>query len=159
MAVVPLAPSGTKRTLSVARNSSALLAATLPTAFQVLPSRLYCQVPLPLVSPVMAIPCSAPLSTSLMLAPTTLATVCPALLIAPSLNGVSDGAAGVSTGASLSVVTLSVAWAMPLENARLPPLLLVSAVLRVLLVDAVPLLRSQARNDRLTFSPLPWSGT
>ncbi|MCY1280087.1 hypothetical protein D9M70_288610 [compost metagenome] len=62
-------------------------------------------------------------------------------------------------GASLTLVTLRVASAVPLENAVLPPLLLVSAVLRVALVDAVPMFWSQARKVRLAVPPLAPSGT
>ena len=66
-AVVPLMPFGTKRTWSVERSSKALLTLTIPTLYQLLPSRLYCQVPLPAFRLVMAMPLDAPTSTSVKL--------------------------------------------------------------------------------------------
>ena len=49
--------SGTKRSLSVARSSRADVSETVPTANQLLPPLVeYCQVPLPLVRPVTAMP-------------------------------------------------------------------------------------------------------
>ena len=71
----------------------------------------YSQPPLPLVSAVTAIPCSAPGSTSLMLAPTIVATVWPLLAVWSSLMGLNTGAAAVSSGASLRALTASVALA------------------------------------------------
>src|SRR5256885_305294 len=55
--VVAFWPSGTRRNLSVERKSRADVLLTEPTAFQVLPLSVeYCQVPVPLVNPVTAIP-------------------------------------------------------------------------------------------------------
>ena len=114
--VVPWTPSGTKRTRSVARSRSALPDDTVPTLAQVVPPfTLYCQVPLPETRLVIAMPCTAPLSTSVMLLPTTLATVWPALPVSPSVSPVSVGEAGVSTGASLTALTTRLACAVPVE--------------------------------------------
>src|SRR5207244_1942699 len=59
-------PSGTSRSLSLLRRSKAELPLTEPTAVQVVPLSVeYCQVPVPLLRLVTAIPFTAPLSTSL----------------------------------------------------------------------------------------------
>ncbi|GAB7529228.1 hypothetical protein PS3A_16370 [Pseudomonas sp. 3A(2025)] len=102
-------------------------------------------------------PVSAPVSTS-VIPPVRVLTRAPVLAIEVSVSVGRLGATGVITGASLSVVTTSVAWAVPVENAVLPPLVVVSAVLRVPLVDAVPVVRSQARKVKPTFSLLALSG-
>src|SRR5262249_45073988 len=63
--VVPFWPSGTKRNLSLERKSNADELLTAPTLVQVVPASIeYCQVPVPLVKLVTAIPFTAPLSTS-----------------------------------------------------------------------------------------------
>ena len=117
---------------------------TAPIAVHVAPPSLeYCQAPLPLASALIAMPCSAPLSRSLIEAPTTAATVWPALAVWSSVIEFKVGAAGVSTGASFTGLTvIELLNAAPLK-AVLPPLLLVSAV-----PPAVPLVWSQARQIR-----------
>jgi hypothetical protein len=103
LALVPFSPLGTKRRLSLARNSRALVLVTAPTSDQLdLPSVEYCQVPLPLVRPVTAMPSDAPLSTSLTLAPSRVETCAPALPVASSVIVGKVGAAGVRTGASFT---------------------------------------------------------
>src|SRR5208282_4894625 len=67
-AVGPFRIPGTKRNMSVARNSNAELSETDPTAFQVVPPLSeYCQRPVLLLSPVTAIPCGALWSASVTL--------------------------------------------------------------------------------------------
>src|SRR5205814_1256163 len=64
-AEVAFCPSGTSRSLSVERNSSADVLLTVPTSLQVLPAFAeYCQVPVPLLRLLTAMPFIAPLSTS-----------------------------------------------------------------------------------------------
>src|SRR6218665_3611301 len=153
-------PSGTKRTRSPLRSSSAEASETAPTFCQLAPPLvLYCQVPVPEVRPVRAMPCTAPVSASVTWPVRKLDTATPGLLVSESVRPVSVGPAGVSTGASLTLLTVSVACAVPLEYAALPPLVLVSAVLRVPLVDAAPALWSQARKVRPAALPLAPSGT
>jgi hypothetical protein len=120
-AVVAFSALGTKRTRSVLRRSNAESSATVPTASQLLPLLIeYCHVPLPLVSDVMAIPSTAPLSTSVMRSPPAeammLATVCPALLTSSSVIVVRVMSPVLSsTGASLTLVTVIEAVARLLE--------------------------------------------
>src|SRR5438552_3995256 len=65
LAVVPLLPSGTNRSLSLERKSRAEELVTAPTPVQVVPASVeYCQVPVLLVRPVTAMPLTAPVSTS-----------------------------------------------------------------------------------------------
>ena len=57
---LPLAP-GTMRSRSVARSSRALVLLTLPSAVQFEPALVeYCQLPLALFAPVIAMPCTEP---------------------------------------------------------------------------------------------------
>ena len=112
VALVAFCASGTKRSRSVPRNSNADVSLTTPSAFQVLPLLLeYSQVPLPLVSAITAMPCSAPASASLMPPPRMAATDCPPLLVWFSLMPLNTGVATVSTGASLTAPTAMVALA------------------------------------------------
>ena len=107
LAVVPWMPSGTKRTRSLLRSSSAETVETVPTSCQLAPlSRLYCQVPRPAFRSVMAMPCSAPLSTSLTLPVMRLETAWPTLLMSVSVSPFNDGPLGINTGASLTLVTV-----------------------------------------------------
>ena len=131
LAAVPATPLGTKRIESVARNSSALASLTMPTAIQVAPaSVLYCQVPLPEARAVMAMPLSAPLLVSEMLAPAKLSTVCPALPVSFSVMAVSAGDPSASTGAALGSMILSVSVWVPAEAPELlssAPILIVTS--------------------------------
>ncbi|MCY1542757.1 hypothetical protein D9M68_785200 [compost metagenome] len=65
----------------------------------------------------------------------------------------------MSTGASLTLLTLRLACATVLEKAELPPLVVVSAVLRVPPTLALPLLWSQARKLSVGEPPFWPSGT
>ncbi|GGK47327.1 hypothetical protein [Salinarimonas ramus] len=64
----------------------------------------------------------------------------------------------VTSGASLTAVTAINAVAVCVENAVGPPLIVVSAVLRVPFVEAVPLVWSQPRKSNVAVSPLIPSG-
>ena len=68
-------PSGTKRTLSVPFSSTALESETAPTSLQsASPTFMYWNLPPPVtVVPVMAMPSTAPLSTSVIWPPSKLA--------------------------------------------------------------------------------------
>ena len=90
-------------------------------------------------------PLTAPISTSVV-PPVRELTRSPELVVDESVSGDRVGDTGVMTGASLTELTTRVAWAVPVENAVLPPLLVVSAVLRTPAAEAVPEVRSQARN-------------
>ena len=97
-------------------------------------------MPLP-VTAVTAMPFSAPLSTSAQLAPVRIALTVVPLEVVSSLVPVRLTLAPlVMVGASLIALTVKLAVSVALENALLPPLLLVSAV-----PPFVPLVRSQAR--------------
>ena len=85
-------------------------------------------------------PCTAPLSTSLIEPPTIDATVWPALAVWSSVIEVTVDPMGVSTGASLTAVTVMLAVSVAVLNALLPPLVELSTLL-----PAAPLLWSQAR--------------
>ncbi|MNG17444.1 hypothetical protein D3C84_1014320 [compost metagenome] len=63
------------------------------------------------------------------------------------------GASGASTGASFTLLTLRLACATVVEKAELPPLVVVSAVLRVPSTVALPLLWSQARKPSVGEPP------
>ena len=64
---VPFNPSGTNRSLSMERRSNAVVLLTVPTPVQVVPLSIeYCHVPLPDTTVVTAIPCVAPVSTSVI---------------------------------------------------------------------------------------------
>ena len=130
--------------MSLASSSSAVLLLTAPTAVHVVPPSIeYCQLPLVEVRPVIAIPFTAPASTSLMLAPMNDETVCPGsltLLVWSSVIAVSVGLIGVNTGASLTLATVRCAVSVAVENAVVPPLALVSAV-----VPWLPAVSSHAR--------------
>ncbi|MNP60621.1 hypothetical protein D3C76_1557210 [compost metagenome] len=102
-------------------------------------------------------PLSAPVSTSVT-PPNSVLTASPLLLVELSVRVVMVGLTGVITGASLTEVTIRVAWAKPVEYAVVLPLNVVSPVLGEPLVDAAPLVRSQARKVMETFSPLALSG-
>src|SRR5947208_247051 len=79
---VPFCPSGTKRSLSVERSSSAALLDTEPTAFQVLPALVeYCQTPVPLLKPVTALPSRRSADLSLILPLISVDTRSPLLLV------------------------------------------------------------------------------
>ena len=98
--------------------------ARIPATFHVDPPLSeYCQVPLPLSTPVMATPCSAPESASVIEAPTMEAMVCPPLVVSSSVIGTSSGATGVSPGASLTATTLmsTVLLTTPAEPVPLLP--------------------------------------
>ena len=124
MAVVAFCASGTKRMLSLALSNSALLSATVPTSSQPAP-KLYCHLPLPLLTPVIAIPCNAAASTSLtpVLLPVAAEPASrseiswPMLPVASSLIGVSTGSPVASTGASLTAVTLMPSVPVPTDHA------------------------------------------
>src|SRR5258707_992358 len=80
--VVPLAPSGTNRSLSLERNSKADELLTAPTPVQVVPASVeYCHVPVLLFKPVTAIPLTAPESTSETLAEIKVETRSPPLVV------------------------------------------------------------------------------
>jgi hypothetical protein len=85
-------------------------------------------------------PCSAPASTSEALPARIEATVWPVLSTSSSSMLVSTGACGVSTGASLTGVTVCVAVSVAALKALVPP-----PAPTATLVPAVPLLWSQAR--------------
>ena len=138
--------SGTKRNLSVARSSRAEASETVPTAFQLVPPLIeYCQVPLPLVSAVTAMPSTAPASTSVMRSPPALAMIAetrsPPLVVWSSVMVVSVMAPLLSSsGASLTAVTVMLLLAVAALKAVEPPLVVVFAVR-----PAVPVVWSQAR--------------
>ena len=121
-------PSGTKRILSVLASSRPLLPVRPVTVFQVVPPSVeYCQLPLPLLVALMAMPWTAPVSTSPTVLPRKLATVWPALAVSSSVSGLRVGASALSTGASFTAETATLmpfCWA---EKAVVPPLAVVSA--------------------------------
>ena len=112
LAFVPLSVFGTRRTRSVSRSSNAAVSVTVPIAFHVDPAFVeYSQVPLPLLSAVMATPSGALASTSVIRSPPALAmmeaTVLPALLVCFSVMVVSVMLPLLSrTGASLTALTV-----------------------------------------------------
>src|SRR5258708_33412842 len=94
--------SGTKRTRSVERRSSAELFATAPTAVQLEPpSTENCQVPFACAVVVIAIPFRAPASGSVTV-PMTDETSCPAVAVWSSVIVVKLAAAAFQTGAVLA---------------------------------------------------------
>ena len=121
--------------------------ATVPTAVQVASLVEYCQAPVLLLSPVTAMPCTAPGSGSLTMPAISVETWLPPLPGWSSLIVV-KGFAPESTGASLLTVIVDVAVAV--LKAELPPLTVVSASL-----PAVPLVWSQARNVTPPVEPMP----
>ena len=138
---MPFWPSGMKRTRSPERSSSADPPLTAPTLLQLRPpSTEYCHAPLPSAVAVIAMPCTAPVSTSLIDAPMKEATVWPLFAVWSSVIELSDGVAAASTGASLTAETAIVAVSVAVLKAADPPLVLVSALL-----PAAPLVWSQAR--------------
>ena len=119
---------------------------TVPTRFQLVPPSVeYCQVPLPLVRPVTAMPSTAPKSLSVMRSPPALAMIVetrsPPLVVWSSVMVDSDGAPLLSsTGASFTAVTVMLLLAVAALKAVEPPLVVVFAVR-----PAVPVVWSQAR--------------
>src|SRR5256714_571125 len=154
LAVVPLAPSGTKRSLSLERNSKADELLTAPTPVQVVPASVeYCHVPLLLTRLVTAIPLTAPLSTSVTFPEINVETRSPELVVWSSLIVVKL-LAPERTGASFTLVTVIFDVAVAVLKAVVPPLTVVST-----LVPCVPLVWSQAQNVTLAVVPLAPSGT
>ncbi len=87
---MPLSPLGTNLSMSLLRSRRAVEFPTVPTSLQLLPPfSEYCQVPLPLVSDVIAMPSTAPASLSVMRSPPAVeirdATVVPELLVSSSV--------------------------------------------------------------------------
>ena len=111
-------------------------------------------MPLPLTRPVIAMPSSAPVSTSLTEPPSNVEIWIPPLPMSSSVIVGRLGAAGVSTGASLTAVTVMSAVSVAVENAA------DSAVgARVDLRAGQPLVWSQARKVKLAVSAFSPSGT
>src|SRR5947209_18339609 len=82
LAVVPFWPSGMKLGRAVGRGKRSEELLTLPTLFQVLPPSVeYCQAPVLLLMLVTAMPCTAPLSTSVIFPETKVATESPVLFV------------------------------------------------------------------------------
>ena len=105
----------------------ALVPETAPKLAQVVPSVEYCHVPLP-VTPVMAKPLRALVSTSAQLTPLKMAEAKVPLEVVSSVVAAKVGVAPlVMVGASLTAVTLIEAVALLFENAVLPPELAVVA--------------------------------
>src|SRR5438132_244057 len=153
-AVVPFSPSGTNRSLSVERSKRAELPATAPTAFHVPPpSSEYCQAPVPLTRPVTAIPCTAPVSTSLTWPASSVETRSPPLAVWSSLIVVKLLAPD-NSGASFTLLTVMFAVAVAVLKAVVPPLVVVST-----LVPWVPLVWSQAEKVTEAVVPFSPSGT
>src|SRR6185503_13211665 len=103
-------------------SSSAAPSLTLPKLVQLLPLVEYCQVPLPVV-PVTAMPDRGLVSTSPWPAPLRMAeTSVPEEVVSSSVP-VSDTGVGVagSVGASLTLLTASVALLLLMEKAVVPP--------------------------------------
>ena len=118
--------------------SKALDAETAPKLCQVVPSVEYCQVPLPVVA-VMAKPLTAPVSTSAQVELVRIALESVAEEVVSSVLDVrTTDAPLVIVGASLTLVTVIDAVAMLVEKAVVVPLVEVSALPGVALVDAVP---------------------
>ena len=118
--------SGTNRTKSVLRNNSAEASDTTPIFDHVEPLLIeYCHVPLPLLSDVMAMPSTAPLSTSVIRSPLAEAmmeaTVWPPWPVWSSVMVVSVIVPVLSsTGASFIATICTVVVAVkPLTNASL----------------------------------------
>ena len=87
----------------VERSRSAVVAVGVPTAFQVVPPSIeYCHVPFDGSVPVIAMPSTAPVSTSVIELPTIDATVCPAFATSSSVIPVSVGDTAVRTGARIT---------------------------------------------------------
>ena len=91
----------------------------------------YCQVPLPLLNAVIAIPSIDPLSASVIRSPPAdaiiAATVLPEFVVSSSVIVVNDMLPVLSsTGASLRLVTVIEAVALLFENAVVPPAVVVS---------------------------------
>src|SRR6185503_9958262 len=106
------------------------------------PSVENCQLPFVLSTAVTAIPVIAPLSTSVILPEISAERSVPLLVTSSSLM-VARLFDPERTGASLTALTVMPLLAVSLLYDVLPPLLVVSAV-----PPAVPVVWSQARNDR-----------
>ena len=116
----------------------ALEAVTAPKLCHVVPSVEYCQVPLPVVA-VMARPLTAPVSTSAQVELVKIVLESVAEEVVSSVLEVrTTDAPLVIVGASLTEVTVMDAVAMLVEKAVVVPLVEVSALPGVALVDAVP---------------------
>ena len=125
--------------------SKALDAVTAPKLCQVAPSVEYCQVPLPVVA-VMAKPLTAPVSTSAQVELVRIVLERVAEEVVSSVLEVrTTDAPLVIVGASLTEPIVMDAVAMLVEKAVVVPLVEVSALPAVALVDAVPVVWSQAR--------------
>ena len=97
---------------------------TVPTPVQVVPPSVeYCQVPVPLVNPVTAIPLTAPLSTSVTFPEISVETRSPLFVVWSSLMVVKLLAPD-RTGASLTAVTVRLAVAVAVLKGVAPPVLL-----------------------------------
>ena len=126
---------------SLERSSNVEVSLTAPTTLHVLPPSIeYCQVPVPFAVALIAMPCTAPVSTSLMVDPTMDETSCPLFEVWSSVRVVNVGDATVITGASLTEVTVIDAVLLCELNAAVPPVTLLSTLL-----PALPLVWSQAR--------------
>lgn len=131
------------------RSSSAELSLTLPTAVHVDPLSVeYCQVPVPLVKPVTAIPFTAPVSTSVTFAAMSDDTRLPPFVVWSSVMFVKF-TAPVRTGASLTAFTVILLVAVVVLYAVVPPLVAV-----LTFVPAVPVAWSQAR--KVTDAAVPF---
>ena len=87
---------------------------------------MYCQVPLPLL-PVIAMPFSAPVSTSAHAAPSRIvSTVVPAGVVSSFVVPSDTVAPSVIVGASLTAVTVIDAVSLAVLNAVVPPFVLAS---------------------------------
>ena len=118
--------------------NKALDAVTAPKLCQVAPSVEYCHVPLPVVA-VMAKPFTAPVSISahVELVKIVLESVAEEV-VSSVLEVRTTDAPLVIVGASLTLVTVIDAVAILVEKAVVVPLVDVSALPAVALVDAVP---------------------
>ena len=125
--------------------NKALDAETAPKLCQVAPSVEYCHVPLPVVA-VIAKPLTAPVSTSAQVELVRIALErVPEEVVSSVLEVRTTDAPFVIVGASLTEPIVMDAVAMLVEKAVVVPLVEVSALPAVALVDAVPVVWSQAR--------------
>jgi len=125
------------------------LTETAGKVVQVVPSSEYAHVPAPVVA-VTASPATAEASTSLL--PRKVDTTADRA-VSMSVE-VSVGVVSVTLGASLALLTTMEAPAVLVENAVVPPAVVVSTV-----APALPEVWSQARTVRVAVSPLLPSGT